>query len=84
MPAVEIESAEDEEGEPLSQGDMVAPGEVTFTFSAKSTHATDAQEDSQSYSFECGIEGESFSSCSSPTTIQMENGKHTFVVRLTQ
>ena len=37
MPAVEIESAEDEEGEPLSQGDMIAPGEVTFTFSAKST-----------------------------------------------
>ena len=84
MPAVEIESAEDEEGEPLSQGDMIAPGEVTFTFSAKSTHETDAQENSQSYSFECGVDGESFSSCSSPTTIQMEDGKHTFVVRLSQ
>ena len=35
LPAVVIESAEDEEGEPLSRGDMIAPGEVTFTFSTK-------------------------------------------------
>ena len=49
MPAVVIESAEDEEGEPLAQEDIIAPGEVTFTFSAKLTNATDAQEDSQSY-----------------------------------
>jgi hypothetical protein len=82
MPAVVIESAEDEEGEPLSQGDMIPPGEVTFTFSTRSEPTTDTQGDSQSYNFECAIDGDSFSSCSSPTTIQMEDGKHTFVVRL--
>ncbi len=84
LPAVVIDSAEDEEGEPLSQGDIIAPGEITFTFSAKSTHTTDTQEDSSSFSFECGIDGESFSSCSSPATIKMEDGKHTFVVKLAQ
>jgi hypothetical protein len=84
LPAVVIESAEDEEGEPISQGDMIAPGEVTFTFAAESTHPTDSEEISQSYSFECGVDGESFNSCSSPTTIKMKDGKHTFVVRLAQ
>ena len=72
MPAVVIESAEDEEGEPLSPGDIIAPGEVTFTFSTASRLTTQrfAQEDSQYYEFECGVDDESFSSCNSPMTLQ--------------
>jgi len=82
MPAVEIESAEDEEGEPLAQEDIIAPGEVTFTFSAKIDEIVEDTE--QSYEFECALDGESFNTCSSPQTVSMEDGKHTFVVRLAQ
>ena len=83
MPAVVIESAEDEEGEPLSRGDMIAPGEVTFTFSTEAGLTTqDSQADSQDYEFECALDDESFNLCSSPMTYEMEEGKHDFVVRL--
>jgi hypothetical protein len=83
MPTVVIESAEDEEGEPLSQGDMIAPGEVTFTFTAETGETSvDSQENSQDLKFECALDGKSFSSCNSPETIKMDDGKHTFEVRL--
>ena len=83
MPAVVIESAEDEEGEPLSRGDMIAPGEVTFTFSTEAgLTPQDSQADSQDYEFECALDDESFNLCSSPMTCEMEEGKHDFVVRL--
>ena len=83
LPAVVIESAQDEEGEPLSQGDMIAPGEVTFTFSTETSLSTrSSQADSQDYAFECALDDESFNSCNSPVTYNMEEGKHDFVVRL--
>jgi hypothetical protein len=83
VPTVEIESAEDEEGELLSPGDTIAPGEVIFTFSAKTDETSlDSQENSQDYQYECALDGESFSSCNSPMTYEMEAGKHDFVVRL--
>ena len=82
-PAVVIDSAEDEEGEPLSPGDIIAPGEVTFTFSTEAgLTPQDSQADSQDYEFECALDDESFNSCSSPMTYNMEEGKHDFVVRL--
>ena len=85
MPAVVIESAEDEEGEPLSPGDIIAPGEVTFTFSTEAgITPQDSQADSQDYEFECALDDVSFNSCKSPMTYAMENGKHNFVVRLAQ
>jgi hypothetical protein len=84
MPAVVIESAEDQEGEPLSPGDIIAPGEVTFTFSATKIDSTDTPVNPQTYNFECALDDETYSACSSPMTIQMDDGKHTFVVRLAQ
>jgi hypothetical protein len=83
MPAVVIESAEDQEGEPLSPGDIIAPGEVTFTFSTEAgLTPQDSQTDLPDYEFECALDEESFSSCNSPMTYNMEEGKHDFVVRL--
>ena len=83
LPAVVIKSAEDEEGEPLSRGDLIAPGEVTFTFSTEAGLTTQgSQADSQDYEFECALDDESFNLCSSPMTYEMEAGKHDFVVRL--
>ena len=80
---VVIESATDEQGKSLSPGDMVSPGEVTFTFSAKASETTlDTQENPQGDEFECALDDGSFNSCSSPETVTMEDGKHTFVVRL--
>ena len=91
-PAVEILSAEDEEGEPLSPGDQIAPGEVIFTFSAKTDESEsevesetliDSQGNSQDYKLECALDDGSFNSCNSPQTVMIEElGKHTFVVRL--
>ena len=83
LPAVVIESAEDEEGEPLSQGDMIAPGEVTFTFSAKTNETSQSHGNLQDYKFECALDGKSFNSCNSPETVKLTDGKYTFVVRLT-
>jgi hypothetical protein len=92
MPAVAIESAQDVEGDSLSPGDQIAPGEVTFTFSAKPSESEgesesetplDSQENSQDYEFECALDDGSFNSCNSPETVMIEDlGKHTFVVRL--
>ena len=83
MPAVVIASAEDEEGEPLSRGDLIVPGEVTFTFSAEpGLTLQGSQADSQDYEFECALDDESFNSCNSPMTYNMEAGKHDFVVKL--
>ena len=83
-PAVVIESAEDEEGEPLSRGDNIPPGEVTFTFSARTNETSlDSQGNSHDYKFECALDGKSFNSCNSPETVKLDDGKYTFVVRLT-
>ena len=82
-PSVVITSAEDEEGEPLSPGDIIAPGEVTFTFSQEGeTTQTFEKEGSQNYEFECALDDEPFSSCTSPMTYALEVGKHNFVVRV--
>jgi hypothetical protein len=85
-PTVVIESATDEKGKSLSPGDLIAPGEVTFTFSSKPSEKEtplDSQENSQDYKFECSLDDESFNSCTSPEKVVIEDGKHTFVVRLT-
>jgi len=84
--AVVIESAVDEAGNSLSQGDLIIPQKVTFTFSADASGATQAfeEEGSQDYEFECALDDDSFSSCNSPQTINMEDGKHTLVVRLAE
>ena len=83
-PTVVIDSAVDEEGEPLSPGDLIAPQEVTFTFSAHGSETSQSFEvkSTQGHQFECALDDESFSSCSSPMTYGMEAGKHDFVVRL--
>ena len=83
-PAVVIESAVDETGNSLSQGDLIIPQKVTFTFSADASEATQAfeEEGPQDYEFECALDDESFNACSSPMTYEMEKGKHDFVVRL--
>jgi hypothetical protein len=62
---------------------MIAPGEVTFTFSTETSLSTQgSQTDPQDYAFECALDDESFDSCNSPVTYKMEEGKHDFVVRL--
>jgi hypothetical protein len=83
-PTVLIESAVDEEGEPLSQGDLIAPQEVTFTFSAQANEKSQNSgvENRQDHQFECALDAGSFNECSSPTTYKLEQGKHDFVVRL--
>jgi hypothetical protein len=79
-----IDSAKDQAGNALSPGDLIAPQKVTFTFSAEASETSQAfeEEGPQDYQFECALDDESFSSCSSPLTYAMENGKHNFVVRL--
>jgi hypothetical protein len=82
QPTVLIESATDQQGKTLSPGDLIAPGEVTFTFSAQANEAAADPQNSEDYQFECALDDESFSSCNSPMTYTMEEGKHDFVVRL--
>jgi hypothetical protein len=84
QPTVVIESAVDEAGNALSQDDLIAPQKVTFTFSAQSNETTQNPEEqgSQDYQFECALDDEPFSACSSPMTYTMEKGTHDFVVRL--
>jgi len=79
-----IESAVDELGNSLSPGDMTLSNEVTFIFSAQGSEATEIPEDenSQGNQFECSLDDGPFSTCSSPETVTMEKGKHTFIVRL--
>jgi hypothetical protein len=79
-----IESATDELGNALSPGDLIAPQKVTFEFSAQASETTQAfeKEGPQDYQYECALDDESFSGCSSPMTYAMEEGKHNFVVRL--
>ena len=83
-PNVAIDSAVDEAGNSLSQGDLIIPQKVTFTFSANASEATQALEggSAKDYQFECSVDDESFKACSSPMTYAMETGKHNFVVRL--
>jgi hypothetical protein len=83
-PTVVIESATDEVGNSLSPDDLIAPQKVTFTFSAQASETTQALEEGgpQTYEFECALDDESFTACSSPMTYEMEKGKHNFVVRL--
>jgi len=40
------------------------------------------EEGPQDYEFECALDDESYSSCSSPMLYDMEAGKHNFEVRL--
>jgi hypothetical protein len=83
IPTVVIQSAKDQNGKTLSPGDTIAPGEVTFKFSAKSDEtSTDSQENSQHLKFECALDGKSFDACNSPETVRMNEGKHTFEVKL--
>jgi hypothetical protein len=84
LPTIAIESATDELGNNLSPGDLIAPQEVTFAFSAQANETSQAfeEEGPQDYQFECALDDESFSGCSSPMTYAMEIGKHNFVVRL--
>ncbi|TLX65792.1 MAG: hypothetical protein E6L03_10700 [Thaumarchaeota archaeon] len=85
QPTVVIDSAIDEAGNSLSPGDLIVPQKVTFTFSAQGTETTqNVQKGSsiQEDKFECALDDESFSSCSSPMSYAMEKGKHDFVVKL--
>ncbi len=84
QPTVLIESAVDEEGNSLSSGDLIAPQEVTFKFSAQASETSQAfeEEGPQDYQFECALDDQSFIACNSPMTYVMEKGKHDFVVRL--
>jgi hypothetical protein len=83
-PTVVIDSAEDQAGNDLSPGDLIVPQKVTFTFSLKASQTAEALEEEgpHDYGFECALDHESFSSCTSPMTYDMEAGKHNFVVRL--
>jgi hypothetical protein len=83
-PTVVIDSAVDQLGNPLSPGDLISPQEVTFTFSTQTNETTQnlEEEGAQDYQYECALDEESFSSCNSPMTYEMEAGKHDFVVRL--
>ena len=83
-PTVVIESAADEAGNSLSPDDIISPQEVTFQFSAQASETSPAfeEEGPQDYQYECALDDESFSGCSSPMTYAMEAGKHNFVVRL--
>jgi hypothetical protein len=83
-PTVVIDSAVDQQGNNLTPNDLIAPQKVTFTFSAQVTESTQASEEEgpQDYRFECALDDESFSGCSSPTTYSLEKGEHDFVVRL--
>jgi hypothetical protein len=83
-PTVVIESAIDEEGELLSPGDLIVPQKVTFTFSAQASETTqnNEQDSAQDYEFECALDDESFSSCNSPITYDLDKGKHDFVVKV--
>ena len=83
-PTVVIDSAVDQAGNALSPGDLISPQEVTFTFSAHASNTTEAleEEGQQDYEYECALDDESYSSCSSPMLYDMEAGKHNFEVRL--
>jgi hypothetical protein len=84
QPAVVIESALDEAGNSLSPGDLIVPQKVTFSFSAQASETVQTleEEGQQDYQYECALDDESFSSCNSPMTYEMEAGEHDFVVRL--
>jgi len=83
QPVVVIESAVDAVGNSLSEGDLIAPQKVTFTFSADANEtAENSEQGAQDYKYECALDSESFSPCNSPTTYEMQEGKHDFVVRL--
>jgi hypothetical protein len=79
-----IKSAIDELGNSLSPDDVIVPQKVTFTFTAEANETSQAfeEEGPQDYQFQCALDDESFSSCSSPMSYTMEMGKHNFVVRL--
>ena len=83
-PTVVIDSALDQAGNALSPGDLISPQKVTFTFSAHASNTPEALEEEgpQDYEFECALDDESYSSCSSPMLYDMEAGKHNFEVRL--
>ena len=84
QPIVIIESAVDEAGNSLTLDDLITPQKVTFTFSALENDTTKSLEGQgpQDYQFECALDDESFASCNSPMTYEMDVGKHDFVVRL--
>jgi len=68
----------------LSPGELIVPQKVTFTFFA---HANDTTQDLEeegppTYKFECALDDQSFSACSSPMSYSMDIGKHNFVVKL--
>ena len=48
---------------------------------SESTPASE-KKDPQDYQFECALDDESFSPCSSPMSYNMDMGKHNFVVRI--
>ena len=67
----------------VTPGDLINPQEVTFTFSASESEAVQSGERTPvDHQFECALDDESFSSCNSPMTYEMEAGKHDFIVRL--
>jgi hypothetical protein len=84
QPVVVIDSAVDEAGNSLSQDDSIGPQKVTFTFSANvnETSENSGEQVTQDYQYECALDDESFSSCNSPVTYEMQAGKHDFTVRL--
>jgi hypothetical protein len=83
-PTVVIKSAVGEAGDTLSPGDLIVPQKVTFTFSAEANETSQAfeEEGPQDYQYECALDNEQFSACSSPMTYNMDLGKHNFVVKL--
>jgi len=84
QPTVVIQSATGEVGNALSPGELIVPQKVTFTFFA---HANETGQDLEeegppNYKFECALDDQSFSVCSSPMSYSMDIGKHNFVVKV--